>query len=63
MTAVEQRTALVDLARAEARIGELRLRVLAAADCNDIAADSAPACGSARRSSCWPTPPTTTLAR
>src|SRR4051794_8011942 len=41
MTAQEQREALVELSRAEARIGELRLRVLAAADRNDIAADSA----------------------
>jgi hypothetical protein len=41
MTAAEQRTALVDLARAEARVSELRLRVLAAADRNDIAAESA----------------------
>src|SRR3954452_14214429 len=41
MTAQEQRTALVELSRAEARISELRLRVLAAADRNDIAADSA----------------------
>jgi hypothetical protein len=41
MTAHEQRTTLVALARAEARIVELRLRVLAAADRNDIAADSA----------------------
>ena len=41
MTPAEQRTALVALARAEARIGELRLRVLAAADRADIAAQSA----------------------
>ncbi|MFL6135024.1 MAG: hypothetical protein ACJ72A_19630, partial [Nocardioidaceae bacterium] len=41
MTAQEQREALVELSRAEARISELRLRVLAAADRNDIAADSA----------------------
>src|SRR4051794_5652055 len=41
MTAPEQREALVELSRAEARISELRLRVLAAADRNDIAADSA----------------------
>src|SRR3954466_11261963 len=47
MTAHEQRQALVELARAEARIGELRLRVLAAADRNDIAADSAATCTSA----------------
>jgi hypothetical protein len=41
MTPAEQRTALVALARAEAPIGELRLRVLAAADRADIAAQSA----------------------
>ena len=41
MTPAEQRTVLVDLARAEARLAGLRLRVLAAADRNDIAADSA----------------------
>src|SRR5215211_79167 len=41
MTPAEQRTGLVALARAEARIGELRLRVLAAADRADIAAQSA----------------------
>jgi Domain of unknown function (DUF222) len=41
MTAAEQRIALIDLARAEARIDELRLRVLAAADRNDIAAEDA----------------------
>ncbi len=41
MTPAEQRAVLVDLARAEARLAGLRLRVLAAADRNDIAADSA----------------------
>src|SRR4051794_8677933 len=41
MTAQEQRKALVELSRAEARVSELRLRVLAAAHRNDIAADSA----------------------
>lgn len=41
MTADEQRSALVELARAEARITELRLRVLAAADHADVAAESA----------------------
>ena len=41
MTPAEQRAALVDLARAEARLAGLRLRVLAAADRDDIAADSA----------------------
>ncbi len=40
MTPAEQRTVLVDLARAEARLAGLRLRVLAAADRNDIAAES-----------------------
>ena len=40
MTPHEQRTALVELTRAEARIAELRLRVLVAADRSDIAADS-----------------------
>jgi hypothetical protein len=37
MTPGEQRTSLLQLARAEARIAELRLRVLAAADRNDVA--------------------------
>ena len=41
MTPAEQRTVLVGLARAEARLAGLRLRVLAAADRDDIAADSA----------------------
>ena len=41
MTPAEQRAALVDLTRAEARMAELRLRVLAAGDRNDIAAASA----------------------
>src|SRR3954451_15574373 len=41
MTAEEQRAALLALSRAEARISELRLRVLAAADRNDIAASTA----------------------
>jgi hypothetical protein len=41
MTTDEQRAALVELARAEARIAALRLRVLAAADRADVAADSA----------------------
>ncbi len=40
MTPTEQRTALIELSRAESRILELRLRVLAAADHADIAADS-----------------------
>jgi hypothetical protein len=40
MTPAEQRTALVELSRAEARIAELRLRVLAAADRADVAAES-----------------------
>ena len=40
MTPAEQRTVLVDLTRAEARLAGLRLRVLAAADRNDIAAES-----------------------
>ncbi|HYO38485.1 MAG TPA: DUF222 domain-containing protein, partial [Nocardioidaceae bacterium] len=40
MTGAEQRTSLVELARAEARLTELRLRVLAAGDRNDIAAES-----------------------
>ena len=37
----EQRTALVELARAKARLEELWLRLLAAGDRNDVAADSA----------------------
>lgn len=41
MTPDEQRAALVELARAEARITELRLRVLAAADRADVGAESA----------------------
>jgi Domain of unknown function (DUF222) len=41
MTVAEQKVALVGLARAEARIGELRLRVLASADANDIGKDTA----------------------
>jgi uncharacterized protein DUF222 len=41
MTADQQRAALVELARAEARLVELRLRVLAAADRSDVAADTA----------------------
>src|SRR5919112_2470062 len=41
MTAGEQRYALTELARAEARISELRFRVLAAADRSDLAAESA----------------------
>src|SRR3954467_15135491 len=41
MTPDEQRAALVDLTRAEARMAALRLRVLAAADTADIAAASA----------------------
>jgi hypothetical protein len=41
MTPAEQRDALVELARGQARMEELRLRVLAAADRGDIAADSA----------------------
>jgi len=40
MTAAEQRTALVELCQAEARLAELRLRVLAAADRNDVSATS-----------------------
>jgi hypothetical protein len=40
MTAAEQRAALVDLARAESRLGELRLRVLVAADRGDVGAES-----------------------
>src|SRR5919107_4280946 len=41
MTGEEQRYALTELARAEARISELRFRVLAAADTSDVAADTA----------------------
>ena len=41
MTPDEQRAALVDLARAQARMAALRLRVLAAADTADVAAASA----------------------
>ena len=41
MTAAEQRTALVDLARAQARMEEVRLRVLAAGDRADVAGDTA----------------------
>ena len=41
MNPTEQRTTLIELARAEARLTGLRLRVLAAADTADIAADSA----------------------
>ena len=40
MTAQEQRVALVELTRASARLDELRLRVLVAADRNDVGADS-----------------------
>jgi hypothetical protein len=41
MSVPEQRAALVALGRAEARLVDLRLRVLAQADRDDIAADSA----------------------
>jgi hypothetical protein len=41
MTPAEQQEALVELARGQARMEELRLRVLAAADHSDIAAESA----------------------
>ena len=41
MTTAEQRGLLADLARAEARLTVLRLRVLVAADSSDVAADSA----------------------
>jgi hypothetical protein len=41
MTPEEQRTSLVQLARAEARLAELRLRVLAAADLADVGAQAA----------------------
>ena len=41
MTRGEQRYALTELARAEGRLVELRLRVLAAADRSDLAADTA----------------------
>ena len=40
MTPDEQREALVELARAEARLSELRLRVLVQADRDDVGADS-----------------------
>jgi hypothetical protein len=40
MTLEEQRAALVDLTRAQARLSELRLRVLAAADNNDVGKDT-----------------------
>ena len=40
MSPAEQREALVELARAEARLSELRLRVLVAADNNQVGADS-----------------------
>ena len=40
MTPVEQREALVELARAEARLAEVRLRVLVAADRNQVGAES-----------------------
>lgn len=40
MTPAEQRVVVVELSRAEARLGELRLRVLAAADCGDVGAES-----------------------
>ena len=46
MSADEQRSTLVALARAEARVAELRLRVLAAGHGNDIAAvDASPSTG------------------
>lgn len=41
MTADEQRVALVALARAQSRLTELRFRVLAAADRNDVATETA----------------------
>lgn len=41
MTAAEQREALVALTAAQARLTELRLRVLAAAEKNDVGADTA----------------------
>jgi hypothetical protein len=41
MTPGEQRYALTELTRAEARLAELRFRVLAAADRSDVAADTA----------------------
>ena len=41
MTPAEQRDALVALARAESRLAELRLRVIAAADRSDVAAETA----------------------
>ncbi len=40
MSPAEQREALVELARAEARVVELRLRVLVDADRNQVGADS-----------------------
>jgi hypothetical protein len=41
MTPAEQRDAVVALARAESRLAELRLRVIAAADHSDVAAETA----------------------
>ena len=41
MTRAEQRHALTELARLQARIAELHLRVLAAADRSDVAAETA----------------------
>ena len=41
MSADEQRVVLAGLARAESRLAELRLRVLAAADSSDVAAETA----------------------
>ena len=43
MTAEEQRETLVDLARLQSRVSELRMRVLAAADLNDVGAATAAA--------------------
>ncbi|MGZ8738213.1 MAG: DUF222 domain-containing protein, partial [Nocardioides sp.] len=40
MTPEEQRTALVEIARAEARMAELKLRVYVSADRNEVGADS-----------------------
>ena len=40
MTPEEQRTAMVEIARAEARLAELRLRVYVSADRNQVGADS-----------------------
>ena len=40
MTPVEQREALVELARAEARVAELRLRVFVEADRSQVGADT-----------------------